>query len=70
MAGFDRGVRPIGFWSTWITLSHWSTPSTRADILDMPISEAAEFFKAYPAISRYLDTLVQVGLGYIPAWVI
>ena len=31
----------------------------------MPISEAAEFFKAYPAISRYLDTLVQVGLGYI-----
>lgn len=38
---------------------------TVADILDMPISEAAEFFKAYPAISRYLDTLVQVGLGYI-----
>ncbi len=30
----------------------------------MPISEAAEFFKAYPAISRYLDTIVQVGLGY------
>ena len=38
---------------------------TVADILDMPISEVAEFFKAYPAISRYLDTLVQVGLGYI-----
>ncbi len=38
---------------------------TVADILDMPISEAAEFFKAYPTISRYLDTLVQVGLGYI-----
>ncbi len=38
---------------------------TVADILDMPISEAAEFFKAYPAISRYLGTLVQVGLGYI-----
>ena len=38
---------------------------TVADILDMPISKAAEFFKAYPAISRYLDTLVQVGLGYI-----
>lgn len=35
------------------------------DILDMPISEAAEFFKAYPSISRYLDTLVDVGLGYI-----
>ncbi|ATU21267.1 excinuclease ABC subunit UvrA [Bifidobacterium choerinum] len=36
-----------------------------ADVLDMPISEAAEFFRAYPSISRYLDTLVQVGLGYI-----
>ena len=31
----------------------------------MPIEEAARFFKAYPSISRYLDTLVQVGLGYI-----
>lgn len=38
---------------------------TVSDILDMPISEAAEFFKAYPSISRYLDTLVDVGLGYI-----
>lgn len=38
---------------------------TVSDILDMPISEAAEFFKAYPSISRYLDTLVEVGLGYI-----
>ena len=36
-----------------------------ADVLDMPIEEAAQFFKAYPSISRYLDTLVQVGLGYI-----
>ena len=36
-----------------------------ADVLDMPIEEAARFFKAYPSISRYLDTLVQVGLGYI-----
>lgn len=36
-----------------------------ADILDMPIEEAADFFKAYPAISRYLQTLVDVGLGYI-----
>ena len=36
-----------------------------ADVLDMPIEEAAAFFKAYPSISRYLDTLVQVGLGYI-----
>ena len=38
---------------------------TVADVLDMPIEEAATFFKAYPSISRYLDTLVQVGLGYI-----
>lgn len=36
-----------------------------SDVLDMSISEAAVFFKAYPSISRYLDTLVQVGLGYI-----
>ena len=38
---------------------------TVSDILDMPISEAAKFFKAYPSISRYLDTLVDGGLGYI-----
>ncbi len=36
-----------------------------ADVLDMPIEEAAHFFKAYSSISRYLDTLVDVGLGYI-----
>lgn len=36
-----------------------------SDVLGMPISEAAVFFKAYPSIARYLDTLVQVGLGYI-----
>lgn len=36
-----------------------------ADVLNMPISEAAEFFHAFPSISRYLDTLVDVGLGYI-----
>lgn len=38
---------------------------TVADVLNMPISEAADFFKAYTGISRYLDTLVDVGLGYI-----
>ncbi|MBT1162516.1 MULTISPECIES: excinuclease ABC subunit UvrA [Bifidobacterium] len=38
---------------------------TVSDVLDMPIEEAAKFFKAYPSISRYLDTLVEVGLGYI-----
>ena len=38
---------------------------TVSDILDMPIEEAADFFRAYPSISRYLKTLVDVGLGYI-----
>ena len=38
---------------------------TVADVLDMPIEEAAEFFKAVPAISRHLTTLVEVGLGYV-----
>jgi len=36
-----------------------------ADILDMPIEEAAEFFSAIPAIHRHLKTLVDVGLGYV-----
>jgi excinuclease ABC subunit A len=31
----------------------------------MPIAEAAEFFAAITSISRYLDTLVEVGLGYV-----
>ena len=31
----------------------------------MPIEEAADFFSAYTRISRYLDTLVDVGLGYV-----
>ena len=36
-----------------------------AEVLDMPISEAAEFFEAIGAISRFLSTLVDVGLGYV-----
>jgi excinuclease ABC subunit A len=36
-----------------------------ADILDMPISEALEFFSRVPSIARYLQTLADVGLGYI-----
>ncbi len=38
---------------------------TVADILGMPIEEAATFFEAIPAISRHLSTLVDVGLGYV-----
>lgn len=36
-----------------------------ADILDMSITEAAEFFQAIPKIARHLNTLVEVGLGYV-----
>ncbi len=38
---------------------------TIAEVLDMPIEEAAHFFEAVPAISRHLTTLVDVGLGYV-----
>ncbi|HEY9495219.1 MAG TPA: excinuclease ABC subunit UvrA [Intrasporangium sp.] len=38
---------------------------TIADVLDMPIEEAADFFEAVPAISRHLKTLNDVGLGYV-----
>ncbi|HLS73025.1 MAG TPA: excinuclease ABC subunit UvrA [Actinomycetaceae bacterium] len=38
---------------------------TVAEVLDMPIAEAAEFFSASTRISRYLQTLVDVGLGYV-----
>lgn len=34
-------------------------------VLEMTIAEAAEFFEAIPQISRKLNTLVDVGLGYI-----
>jgi excinuclease ABC subunit A len=38
---------------------------TIAEVLDMPIEEAVEFFEAIPAIARHLRTLVDVGLGYV-----
>jgi excinuclease ABC subunit A len=38
---------------------------TIADVLDMPIEEAAEFFAAVPAIARHMKTLNEVGLGYV-----
>ncbi len=36
-----------------------------SEVLDMPIAEACEFFRAYPAISQKLKALVDVGLGYV-----
>lgn len=36
-----------------------------AEVLDMPIEEGADFFAAIPAIARHLNTLVEVGLGYV-----
>ena len=36
-----------------------------AEVLNMPIEEAAVFFEPINAIRRYMDTLVDVGLGYV-----
>ncbi|QNV39082.1 excinuclease ABC subunit UvrA [Rothia amarae] len=36
-----------------------------AEVLQMPVEEAAEFFAAFSPIARHLNTLVDVGLGYI-----
>ena len=36
-----------------------------ADVLDMTVNEALEFFSAHPKIARVLQTLSDVGLGYI-----
>jgi len=38
---------------------------TIAEVLDMPIEEAAEFFEPVTSIHRFLKTLVDVGLGYV-----
>ncbi|MEV0064412.1 excinuclease ABC subunit UvrA [Nocardia sp. NPDC050718] len=38
---------------------------TIAEVLDMPIDEAAVFFEPVTSIHRYLKTLVEVGLGYV-----
>jgi len=36
-----------------------------AEVLDMPCEEALEFFGNQPAIARHLQTIVDVGLGYV-----
>jgi excinuclease ABC subunit A len=38
---------------------------TISDVLEMTVEQAAGFFENVPAIARKLDTLVEVGLGYI-----
>jgi excinuclease ABC subunit A len=38
---------------------------TIADVLDMDVQEALEFFSAFPVISRQLQTLHDVGLDYV-----
>ncbi|MDF2712827.1 MAG: uvrA, partial [Nonomuraea muscovyensis] len=38
---------------------------TISEVLDMPIEEALGFFEAIPAIKRHLQTLHDVGLGYV-----
>ena len=35
------------------------------EVLDMTVEEAAAFFSAIPTVARKLDTLMEVGLGYI-----
>ena len=36
-----------------------------ADVLDMPVDEALEFFANQPVIARHMQTLADVGLGYV-----
>jgi len=39
--------------------------ATISDVLEMTVEQAAQFFENIPTIARKLDTLVDVGLGYI-----
>lgn len=39
--------------------------ATISDVLEMTVDQGAKFFENIPAIARKLDTLVDVGLGYI-----
>ena len=38
---------------------------TIAEVLDMPIEKAVDFFESIPSIHRYLKTMLDVGLGYV-----
>jgi excinuclease ABC subunit A len=38
---------------------------TISDVLEMTVEQAAKFFENIPAVARKLETLVEVGLGYI-----
>jgi excinuclease ABC subunit A len=38
---------------------------TIADVLDLTVAQAAEFFRPVPGVARKLDTLLDVGLGYV-----
>ena len=47
------------------TLEIYYKDKNIADVLEMPIDEAADFFDSVPAINRILKTLKSVGLGYL-----
>jgi excinuclease ABC subunit A len=47
------------------TLSVLYKGKSISDVLDMTVEDAVEFFEAFPALSRKLKTLYDVGLGYI-----
>jgi len=47
------------------TLEIYYKGKTISDVLQMPVSEALEFFNSVPGIKRKLDTLDSVGLGYL-----
>ena len=47
------------------TLSVLYKGKSIADVLDMTMAEAGEFFKAHSSIKRIIDTVNSVGLGYI-----
>jgi excinuclease ABC subunit A len=47
------------------TLEIYFRKKNISEVLEMPISEGVEFFSSQPAISRILQTLTSVGLGYL-----